>query len=481
MRAATARNKYEQLTARSLDRYIVACLLLDSALILISLATAELLRATLPFGVDLGDLQYLNWLVYALALGCWLASSFHFRVYEWRWTVTWRREFGRIMAASAGFALLFAAALYLSFRDIPRLLFAYYTPLVLLTVLASHVIVRNAPTLLPGRKPMVRIGIVGTGRVARSLGDRLTDRSQSWPPTTVVGYITTPGSAPGAAKQDCLGPSSAIAQIIQREHLTTILLALTPNEHSTALELSKQLVQLGVDVRLLPDVLDLASARASIEYVEGLPLLGLRDPALTLPSRLLKYSFDRIASVLGLIFLSPILLLIAVLIKLDSAGPIIYRSRRVGEGGGEFDMLKFRTMQETADQHLHDVLTDDELAHGIYKKPDDPRVTRLGRFLRRTSLDELPQFFNVLRGEMSIVGPRPELPFIAAQYQGWQHKRTEIRPGLTGWWQVNGRSARPLHQNTDFDIYYLENYSFWLDLRILLRTVSAVLRGEGAY
>ena len=468
--------------ARMLDRYILACLALDALMIMLSLATAELLRTVLPFGRELGNITYLNAAVYLLALGCWLVSAFHFHLYEWRWTVTWRRELGRITAACAGFSLLFAAGLYLSFRDVPRLLFAYYAPLALMAILATHLIVRSAPTFLPWQQATVRIAIVGTGRIARVLAGRLAHRSSSWPPTTVVGFVAA--DAQGRLPEHSaplLGTIPELTQIIAREQLTTVLLALPPEQHSTALRLSEDLVRLGVDVRLLPDVLDLASARASIEYVEGLPLLGLRDPALTLPSRILKYSFDRLASAAGLLVLAPLLLVVAILVKVDSPGPIIYRARRIGEGGREFDMLKFRTMDEAADQHLAEVIDADLLARGIYKVPDDPRVTRLGRFLRRTSIDELPQLLNVLRGEMSIVGPRPEQPFIAAQYHAWQQNRTEIRPGLTGWWQVNGRSSRPLHQNTDFDIYYLENYSFWLDLRILARTVSAVLRGEGAY
>jgi lipopolysaccharide/colanic/teichoic acid biosynthesis glycosyltransferase len=144
-------------------------------------------------------------------------------------------------------------------------------------------------------------------------------------------------------------------------------------------------------------------------------------------------------------------------------------------------MIKFRSMRVGADAKLQEALSALALTQGIYKMPDDPRVTRVGRFIRRASLDELPNLINVLRGEMSIVGPRPEQPFIVAEYEPWQHKRSELRPGMTGWWQVNGRSDKPLHQNTDFDIYYLENYSFWLDLRILGRTVGAVVRGRGAY
>lgn len=468
---------------RLLDRYVLACLILDAAMIAATLALAEALRETLPFGLQLADRAYVTPATYALVLACWLVSAFHFRLYEWRWTVSWRGELGRITAAVAGFGLLFAAALYLSFRDISRLLFLYYTPLAYLAVLLTHLAVRGLTPLLSRQATAVRIAIVGTGRVAGVLADRLAQRSHPWPRSTIVGFIATGGRAGEEADLPfpLLGRLGELSALLARHRITTVLLALPSDEHATALALSERLAQLAVDVRLLPDVLELASARATVEYVEGLPLLGLRDPALTLPSRIVKYTFDRVVSALGLLLLWPFMALIVVAIRIDSPGPALYRARRIGEGGRPFEMYKFRSMHLGADRELEDVLAPHELRQGIYKVPGDPRVTRVGRVLRRTSLDELPQLINVLRGEMSIVGPRPEQPFIAAQYLAWQHKRTEIRPGLTGWWQVNGRSDKPLHLHTDFDIYYLENYSFWLDLRILGRTLNAVVRGRGAY
>jgi len=475
--------KERSMGARMLDRYVIICLGLDSLLILAALAVAESLRLILPFGVQLGDSSYVNPGVYGLSLLCWLVSSFHFRLYEWRWTVTWRREAGRILASCASFALLFAAGLYLSFREVPRLLFIYYAPLAFLVIMASHLIVRQVAAIMPWHNT-VRIAIVGTGRIAGVLASRIARRSRSWPPTVVVGFIdssTVPEVDRAPLPFPILGGVGAIEALLGAHGITTVLLALPPEEHPLALRLSKTLSQSAVDVRLLPDVLDLASAQATIEYVEGLPLLGLRDPALTLPSRIVKYTFDRVVSVIGLVVIWPLLLLIALAIRLDSPGPLIYRARRIGEGGRDFDMLKFRTMRPDAEQDLLVAIGPEAARRGIFKMPGDPRVTRVGRILRRTSLDELPQLVNVLRGEMSIVGPRPEQPFIAERYELWQRKRTGIRPGLTGWWQVNGRSNKPLHQNTDFDIYYLENYSFWLDLRIIGRTLSAVVRGEGAY
>ena len=195
----------------------------------------------------------------------------------------------------------------------------------------------------------------------------------------------------------------------------------------------------------------------------------------------LKRLLDIVLATLALAALSPLMLAVVLAIKLDSPGPAFIRQERVGHRLLPFEMFKFRSMAVGADARLAEAIDPEHLGRGVYKAPGDPRVTRVGRFIRQASIDELPQLLNVLRGEMSIVGPRPEQPFIAETYQPWQQKRTALRPGLTGWWQVNGRSDRPLHQNTDFDIYYLENYSFWLDLRILGRTVGAVIRRRGAY
>jgi lipopolysaccharide/colanic/teichoic acid biosynthesis glycosyltransferase len=177
----------------------------------------------------------------------------------------------------------------------------------------------------------------------------------------------------------------------------------------------------------------------------------------------------------------PLFGLISLLIKLDSKGPILYKSKRIKELGETFDMLKFRTMVEDADEHFTEVIHQDENGNLIHKRPDDPRVTGIGKFLRKTSLDELPQFINILKGDMSFIGPRPELPMMVDRYEPWQRARFSVPQGLTGWWQVNGRSDKPMHLNTEDDIYYIQNYSFWLDLYILIKTVKVVLKGKGAY
>jgi lipopolysaccharide/colanic/teichoic acid biosynthesis glycosyltransferase len=175
------------------------------------------------------------------------------------------------------------------------------------------------------------------------------------------------------------------------------------------------------------------------------------------------------------------MLLVAVAIKLDSSGPALFVQERIGENGQPFMMYKFRSMVVNADRMPDSPVLNDQDGVVVHKIPNDPRVTRIGRFIRRTSLDELPQLFNVLRGEMSLVGPRPELPWLVENYEIWQRRRFAVPPGITGWWQVNGRSDRLMHMHTEDDLYYIQNYSPLLDLQILWRTIGVVVRGRGAF
>jgi exopolysaccharide biosynthesis polyprenyl glycosylphosphotransferase len=233
-----------------------------------------------------------------------------------------------------------------------------------------------------------------------------------------------------------------------------------------------------VVIRVAPDVLDIFLVRSTVTDLWGLPLLSIREPGITGMRWLLKRALDLCLAGALLALVAPLLALIAVALYLESGRPVLLRQARVGEHGRVFHMFKFRTMFPPGDEEEGV----GPAASGVpLKRPHDPRVTPLGAYLRRTSLDELPQLVNVLRGEMSLVGPRPELPWIVERYEPWQHARHVVPPGMTGWWQVNGRSELPLHLNTQLDLFYIQNFSVLLDLRILARTVGAVIRGRGAF
>jgi lipopolysaccharide/colanic/teichoic acid biosynthesis glycosyltransferase len=194
-----------------------------------------------------------------------------------------------------------------------------------------------------------------------------------------------------------------------------------------------------------------------------------------------KRAFDLLFGFLVLIFAFPIMALSVLMVYFEDGFPVIFRQTRVGKDGHLFTMFKIRTMVKDAEQLQSRIGMFDLNGNLIHKAKDDPRVTRVGRFLRRFSLDELPQLFNVLAGTMSLVGPRPEIPYLTEKYEPWQWKRFEALPGITGWWQVNSRSGKPMHLNIEDDLYYIQNYSIWLDLQIILRTIWVVLIGKGAF
>jgi lipopolysaccharide/colanic/teichoic acid biosynthesis glycosyltransferase len=202
-------------------------------------------------------------------------------------------------------------------------------------------------------------------------------------------------------------------------------------------------------------------------------------PELSLTSRVLKRSMDFVGSLLLIGLLTPVWAVIAILIKADSRGPILFRQRRIGRNGQPFGMLKFRTMVDGADAHKPSLLHLNQAADGLFKIHDDPRVTRIGRWLRATSLDELPQLLNVVSGKMSLVGPRPLVPDEDAQIEGEHRRRLAMRPGMTGVWQVNGASSIPIHEMVHLDHSYLEEWSPWLDLKLLVRTASHVVQRRG--
>jgi exopolysaccharide biosynthesis polyprenyl glycosylphosphotransferase len=213
-----------------------------------------------------------------------------------------------------------------------------------------------------------------------------------------------------------------------------------------------------------------------------MPLVVLKEPVIGGSMLLAKRALDFTVAVCALLLLWPVMLIIAVLIKLDSPGPVLFKQQRIGWHGRVFTMYKFRTMVAGADSKMDSILARTQDGKSFLRKDElDPRITRVGRHLRRWSLDELPQLLNVLKREMSIVGPRPDLPLLAQDYEPWQLKRFSVPPGITGWWQVTGRSDKPSTLYTEEDLYYIRNYSFLLDLQILLRTIGAVIRGEGAY
>jgi exopolysaccharide biosynthesis polyprenyl glycosylphosphotransferase len=237
----------------------------------------------------------------------------------------------------------------------------------------------------------------------------------------------------------------------------------------------------GVDLVVAPALTDVAGPRIHTRPVAGLPLIHVEAPEFTGGRKLVKYTVDRAMALLATLLVLPLMLVIAIAIKLDSRGPVFFRQVRVGQGGREFGVYKFRSMVINADRMLNHLTGHNETDGLMFKMRRDPRITRVGRFLRKWSLDELPQLFNVLLGHMSLVGPRPPLPAEVARYSGDVRRRLLVKPGMTGLWQVSGRSDLSWEDGIRLDLYYVENWSLAADLSILWKTTGAVLRGRGAY
>jgi exopolysaccharide biosynthesis polyprenyl glycosylphosphotransferase len=293
----------------------------------------------------------------------------------------------------------------------------------------------------------------------------------------LVGAVTEE-SAPGLVR---LGSLAELSRVLDDVHPDELILAEAALDEGTVLEVVREAHRKGIKVRLAPDTTELLVQRG--EYVPGLgaPLFELRPPVLTGWDWVVKRSFDYVVSALVAVLLLPVWLLIALAVKLDSRGPVLYVDRRVGVGEGEFGMLKFRTMIAEAASLQPHLERANEAEGALFKIRDDPRVTRVGRVLRRLSLDEVPQIVNVLKGEMSLVGPRP-LPLRDHQLlEDWHRARYAVLPGMTGLWQISGRSGLSFDDLVRLDFTYLENWSIWLDVTIIARTIPAVLTRRGAY
>jgi lipopolysaccharide/colanic/teichoic acid biosynthesis glycosyltransferase len=236
---------------------------------------------------------------------------------------------------------------------------------------------------------------------------------------------------------------------------------------------------LGIRISVLPRILEVVGSSVEFDDLFGMPVLGVRRFGLTRSSEIVKRAFDVAVGVAALLVLGPLMALIAALIKLDSSGPVLFRQERMGRDGRVFRICKYRTMCDGADHMKADLEHLNEAGDGFFKIADDPRITRVGRFLRRTSLDELPQLFNVLVGEMSVVGPRPLVLAEDEKIVGWDRRRLSLTPGMTGPWQILGSSRVPLNEMVKIDYLYAAGWSLWGDLKILLRTIPYVLARRG--
>jgi len=319
--------------------------------------------------------------------------------------------------------------------------------------------------------------IIGAGKVGNRLAEEIA--RNRYLGLEVVGFLDDNMTGEVGGYQ-ILGGSDKFEEVVRKKFIDDVLVSI-PSERRLVARLIMESRKLGKSIRVVPDLLSLGMEGVRSGYLGMIPLLEYYNRGLHGADLILKRTFDIASSVLALIVLSLVMLGIGLAIKIDSPGPVIYTSKRNGKKGKLFNFYKFRTMHENADKMLEELRHMDETDGPIFKIKNDPRVSRVGRFLRRYSLDELPQLWNVLIGDMSLVGPRPPTPNEVVKYEDWQLKRLEIRPGLTCLWQVSGRSNLTFREWMKLDLFYIENWSFWLDIKIILRTIVVVFKGEGAY
>ena len=460
--------------------FAILSIFLDGIAIVFALAAADHLRpflSVLPFAAEIKD-PIVPSLLYPVFAFTWAGILLLHSVYDGRRNLYIFDEITSLTIASSLAAVSLAGMLYLSFREVSRVLFLVFVLIAYSSLLAWRLFARLIFRLKPRESQIRRVLIVGAGPVGRELEGQI--QRHPYLGLEVVGFLDD-DSAKLVQGPGILGASFHACRVIAQHKVDDVVIALPRHAHKRVNQLVAELHKLPVKVWVIPDYFHLALHKATIEEFAGIPMLDLRAPALNEYQRMVKRVFDLLLTSLLLIPALPLMGLISIAIYLDSSGPIIFSQLRVGENGKLFHMHKFRTMVKDADKQLRKVIRKTNDGKIIHKTNNDPRITPIGRFLRRTSLDELPQLINVLKGEMSMVGPRPELPFLVEQYEPWQHKRFAVPQGITGWWQVNGRSDKPMHLNTEDDLYYIHNYSLLLDLHIIFKTIWVVFRGKGAY
>jgi exopolysaccharide biosynthesis polyprenyl glycosylphosphotransferase len=418
------------------------------------------------------------WPLVVLALAAWAVCSWACQVYEVPVARSRSDELARA-ARSLGATAVVLAALEFLVRDdsVPRLLFAIYFALSLALVGGGRLAWRAFATAIDRPRGGRRYAVVGGGAMAREIIDAIAAHPE-WR-LHFAGLVRLESSAE-RSRGKVLGTLGDLGAILEGEVLDVVIFAV-PRGSLGEIERGIQLCEeQGVEVCISLDVLRYGEGRMMVADLDGLPMLALTRTPSDAVALALKRTFDVVASALALVLLAPLLVAIAAAIRLESPGPVLFRQRRVGLNGRAFLMLKFRSMYRDAEARLESLRVRNEMSGPVFKMTNDPRVTRVGRFIRRTSLDELPQFLNVLWGDMSIVGPRPPLPAEVRQYKRWQRRRLSVRPGITCVWQISGRNEIDFDRWMELDLEYIDSWSLRGDIAICLKTIPAVLSARGA-
>ena len=391
-------------------------------------------------------------------------------------------EFRSLLRSGVGLTAAVAMASYVTRTEIARGFVVLAIPVMVGSALVLRYALRKDLHRHRVRgRCMHRVLVVGRSGPAATLCEHLESR-----PTDGFRVVATcrpraDGHSAGPLQADELDEPDILAAA-DRHAVEVVAIATDPELAGQLLRrLSWALEQRGIELIVSPGIIEVAGPRISVRPVAGLSLLHLERPSVSGGPHLMKAVFDRIVALGFIVLLAPVLIGLALAVRLSSPGPVLFRQQRVGRAGVEFTMLKFRSMYSDAEQRLGDLYALSDGNGVVFKMRDDPRMTPLGRWIRRFSLDELPQLFNVLRGDMSLVGPRPPLSEEVALYAADDSRRMLVKPGITGLWQVSGRSDLSWDESVRLDLRYVDNWSMTLDLLILWKTVRAVIYGAGAY
>lgn len=468
-------------------------LVLDVIAVFVAFYAAHQLRYNVELGGAVREIyktQYSDFTTPSIAAALLLVAIFPTRgIYQIRRRMTLLDYFPRIVSA---FAMVVAGVILLSFFlqiTKSRLIFIYLGVFGVALMMLHRWILQSLRIRLMVRGHGVdRVLLVGEGPSSRRLM-----QSFMGDPTLgyrLIGFVSSHagaemmriGTERGVLVCPRLGTLEQLGDVVRKQRIDEVLIVEQSDKHvdlPTVINLCRDSV---VQFRLVPDMLQISLDRVDVSEINGVPTIGIRGAAIQGWNSILKRGADILISAFVLAVLAIPMVVIAVLIVRDSPGGVFYRHTRVGRYGRPFTMIKFRAMVKDADKQWEDMAT---VAGGsavqLFKDRNDPRITKVGRVLRRYSLDELPQLFNVVRGQMSIIGPRPPLPREVMSYEEWHLQRLLVRPGITGLWQVNGRSDLPFDEMVRLDLYYAENWSPGLDVKILLRTIPAVVFARGAY
>ncbi|CAN5518648.1 sugar transferase [soil metagenome] len=466
-------------------RYVAVLVASDLLAALLAVTAAMVVRFwTLAPGFSLPAVP-VSWVVVALGVSLtWVVLVALCRGYQPAVLGFGTEEFRRVLRACLRGVALVGLVLYAVRSDLPRGFIAIVAVLVPTLSLLGRWLARRVLHRKRAHGHAVRqVVVVGSA-------DAVATLVQHFGRNAYAGYQVAGVCCPEPLDQldtpsgpvPVYGPPDLLLDVLAATGADVLAVAEGANLGAKELRAAAwQLEGSGVELLLAPGLTEIAGPRIHIRPLEGLPLLQVEEPQLSGPARWAKELVERFVAAVAIVVLAPLLLAVALAVKCTSAGPVLFCQVRVGRDGQPFRMLKFRTMAVDAEELLCDLTDHNESDGLLFKVRQDPRITRVGRLLRRFSIDEVPQLWHVVTGAMSMVGPRPPLPSEVARYDGDLRRRLVVKPGLTGLWQVSGRSDLPWEDAVRLDLYYVDNWSPTLDLLILAKTADAIIRGRGAY